>query len=410
MSLEIKVPVFPESVADGTLVTWHKQPGESARRDEVIADIETDKVVFEVAALEDCVIKDCLIAEGATVQSGQLIATAEISVVAAVVQDKAPANLETLMSTNKVVGHDVVAKTIHPAAKKMLFENSIDPVEIKGSGKNGGIIKKDVIDFLKNVPTGTQEVNKLEAETRPTTEGATPANHQRVEKRVPMSRLRARIAERLLESQHNAAILTTFNEINMQAVMDLRVQYKDQFEKKYGVRLGFMSFFVKACIEALMRFPDVNASIEDKDIIYHNYYDLGIAVGSPRGLVVPVLRDADKLGFSAIEKKISAYAEAAKNSTLTIEDLQGGTFTLTNGGVFGSLLSTPIINPPQSAILGMHKIEKRAMVENDQVVIRPMMYVALSYDHRLIDGRGAVQFLVIIKDLLEEPARLLLEV
>ncbi len=407
MSVELKVPVFPESVTDGTLVCWKKKAGDPVARDEVVAEIETDKVVFEVPAEEDGILDQLLVEEGATVVSGQVIARLEKAAARAqqVEADEAAEEQE-----KKVVGMQAAGSgPLSPSARKMVMENQLNPELISGSGKDGRVLKEDVERYLQKVRAESATSAPAEASPAgPETLGATA--QERIEKRVPMSRLRARIAERLLQSQHEAAILTTFNEINMQPVIELRARYKEKFEQVHGVRLGFMSFFIKACIEALKRFPDVNASIEDKDIIYHGYYDIGIAVGSPRGLVVPVIRDADRLSFAGIEKTISDFGQRAKSGSLTLDELKGGTFSITNGGVFGSLLSTPIINPPQSGILGMHKIEKRPVVEEDQVVVRPMMYVALSYDHRLIDGRGAVQFLVAVKELIEDPSRLLLEV
>ena len=352
-------------------------------------------------------IEAVLVDEGATVVSDQVIAR-----IASAAEGKATAEVEKQAAQSGAV---VAARAgspgpLSPSAKKMVMENKINPELIAGSGKDGRVLKEDVERYLQKVQAESETTTAVNPASQADTVVTRMPAQERIEKRVPMSRLRARIAERLLQSQRDAAILTTFNEINMQPVMDLRARYKQQFEQAHGVRLGFMSFFVKSCLEALKRFPDVNASIENKDIIYHGYYDIGIAVGSPRGLVVPVIRDADRLSFAAIEKTISDFGQRAKDGTLTLEELKGGTFSITNGGVFGSLLSTPIINPPQSGILGMHKIEKRPVVEQDQVVVRPMMYVALSYDHRLIDGRGAVQFLVTVKELIEDPSRLLLEV
>ncbi len=388
MMLDLKVPVFPESVADGTLVTWHKKVGEAVRRDEIIADIETDKVVFEVPATDNGVLTEILEQAGATVLSGQVIARLELN-------GKASA----ASTTNTVAANTPVLDAIvTPSAQKLIKEKQLSVNEIKGSGKAGRILKEDVLKAIDTrVPnSGSSLVDAALTGARP-------------EKRVPMTRLRARIAERLLEAQHNAAILTTFNEVNMHAVMDLRERYREAFEKSHGVRLGFMAFFIKAAVEALKRFPDVNASIDGSDVLYHGYFDIGVAVGSPRGLIVPILRDADQLSFADLEKRVADFGQRAKDGSLSLEDITGGTFSISNGGVFGSLLSTPILNPPQSAILGMHKIEKRPVVENDAVVIRPMMYLALSYDHRLVDGRGAVQFLVTIKELIEDPTRLLFD-
>lgn len=401
MTIEVKVPSFPESVADGTLVTWHKQVGDVVEAEDILADVETDKVVFEVPAPADGVIESILIEEGATVLSGEILATmgeAKAGTKPAA-KEAVPQAIET--ETTAVKSHDSDTH-IAPAARKMIEENKLDASQIQGTGKGGAILKEDVINYVE---LGTRKAS---------TATAVVANEtftgERPEKRVPMTRLRKRVAERLLESQSNAAILTTFNEVNMQPVMDLRAKYKDQFEKKHGTRLGFMSFFVKAVCEALKRFPEVNASIDGDDIVYHGYFDIGIAVGSPRGLVVPVLRNADQLSLAEIEAAIRDFGARAQEGKLSIDEMTGGTFSVTNGGVFGSLMSTPIINPPQSGILGMHKIQERPMAENGQVVIRPMMYLAHSYDHRIIDGRGAVLFLVAIKEMLEDPARMLLDV
>lgn len=439
MTIEIKVPVFPESVADGTLVSWKKKEGDSVQRDEVIAEIETDKVVFEVPAIEDGILSKITVNVNELVVSGQVIGAMEAG---AQVESSEPSVLETGVeqavsepeALQTASGDGIVQSNVKPvlgpAAEKAVVENKLDPAALKGTGKNGRILKEDVIAHVNKTSTNSDassiqpqvgQVKSSEPKTAAKNTSVvnkqasieTPVavrNNLREEKRVPMTRLRARIAERLLESQQTAAILTTFNEINMQAIIELRAKYREKFEKSHQVKLGFMSFFVKATVEALKRFPDVNASIDGNDIIYHGYQDLGIAVGSPRGLVVPVLRDTDQMDFADVERSIVDFGARAQTGSLTLEEMTGGTFSITNGGVFGSLLSTPIINPPQSAILGLHKIEKRAVVENDQVVVRPMMYVALSYDHRLIDGRGAVQFLVAIKEQIEDPARLLLGV
>jgi len=397
MSIEVKVPVFPESVTDGTLIAWHKQVGDPVQQDELLAEIETDKVVFEVRALKPGVIEDILASANDTVNSDQVIAHLADQDVVAVMPVEKPAKQQTVTSAGN---ETALAST--PSAEKMIIEHGLDPDKIKGTGKKGMILKEDVQQYINQTTKAKQEAPV--AATPSAVEG------ERSQTRVPMSRLRARIAERLVEAQQTAAILSTFNEINMQPVMDLRKKYKNQFEKQHGVRLGFMSFFVKAVVEALRRFPEVNASIEDKDIVYHGFIDIGIAVGTPRGLVVPVLRDAENLSMAEIEASIAGFGERAKQGSLTIEEMTGGTFSISNGGVFGSLLSTPILNPPQSAILGMHKIEPRPIVIDNEIVIRPMMYVALSYDHRIIDGREAVQFLVTIKDMIEDPARLLLGV
>lgn len=388
MSIEIKVPVLPESVADATVVTWHKRPGDSVRRDENLVDIETDKVVLEVTAPADGVLKEIIRSDGSTVVAQELIGILEAGAVASVASPAAS-------SPSHAPVPAVAAKTSLPAdpapgARRLAAEHDIDPRNLAGSGKGGRVTKEDVLSAVSQVVTTT---------------GSRP------EKRVPMTRLRARIAERLLSAQHDAAILTTFNEVNLQAVMDLRTRYKDAFEKAHnGVRLGFMSFFTRAVVEALKRFPAVNASIDGNDVVYHGYFDIGVAVSTDRGLVVPVLRDVDQMSFADIEKGIADYGRKARDNQISIEDMTGGTFTITNGGVFGSLLSTPILNPPQSAILGMHKIEERAVVEKGQIVVRPMMYLALSYDHRIIDGKESVRFLVTIKEFLEDPARLLLDI
>jgi len=412
MASEVTVPAFPESITDGTLVAWRKQAGEPVKQGEILADVETDKVVFEVPAREDGVLEEILVPAGTTVTAGQVIGRLGArGTQAASVPKPAPGKPSPAPSAPARPSATPPAReaAVMPSARRALAERGMSEPP-PGSGKGGRVLKEDVVRAasapapaktpeLRAVPTAAsmQELAPLPSDGRP-------------EKRVPMTRLRARVAERLVEAQRTAAILTTFNEINMQAVMDARSRYREEFEHAHGVRLGFMSFFVRACIEALKRFPEVNASIDGQDIVYHGYYDLGIAVSSPRGLVVPILRDADQLDMAAIEKRIKEYGEKAQAGTLALADITGGTFTITNGGVFGSLLSTPILNPPQSAILGMHKIEPRPVAENGSVVIRPMMYVALSYDHRLIDGREAVQFLVAVKELLEDPARLLLGV
>jgi 2-oxoglutarate dehydrogenase E2 component (dihydrolipoamide succinyltransferase) len=387
MTIEIKVPTLPESVADATIAAWRKKPGDAVKRDEPIADIETDKVVLEVIAESDGILKEILQKEGATVKALQVIGTLEAGTVT---QSSSPTTTTTLAAAASKASTPELA----PSARRAVAETQIDPTTVSGTGKDGRVTKQDVLQAAK------QPI----ANTAPVTAGV------RTEQRVPMTRLRARIAERLLAAQHNAAILTTFNEVNLKAVMTLRADYKDKFEKKYGVRLGFMSFFVKAATEALKQFPEVNASIDGNDIIYHDYFDIGIAVSTERGLVVPILRNTNEMSFAEIESGIANYGNKAKTNALTLEEMTGGTFTITNGGTFGSLLSTPIINPPQSAILGMHKIEERPIAENGQIVIRPMMYLALSYDHRIIDGKASVSFLVTIKDLLEDPSRMLLEV
>ncbi|MEW3435468.1 2-oxoglutarate dehydrogenase complex dihydrolipoyllysine-residue succinyltransferase [Pseudomonas aeruginosa] len=409
MAIEIKAPTFPESVADGTVATWHKKPGEAVKRDELIVDIETDKVVIEVLAEADGVLAEIIKNEGDTVLSNELLGklneggAAAPAAPAAAAPAAAPAAQAAAPAA--AGGDDAI---LSPAARKLAEEAGIDPNSIAGTGKGGRVTKEDVVaavEAKKNAPAAPAKP------AAPAAEAPIFAAGDRVEKRVPMTRLRAKVAERLVEAQSVMAMLTTFNEVNMKPIMDLRSKYKDLFEKKHnGVRLGFMSFFVKAATEALKRFPGVNASIDGNDIVYHGYQDIGVAVSSDRGLVVPVLRNAEFMSLAEIEGGIANFGKKAKEGKLTIEDMTGGTFTISNGGVFGSLLSTPIVNPPQTAILGMHKIQERPMAVNGQVVILPMMYLALSYDHRLIDGKEAVSFLVAIKDLLEDPARLLLDV
>lgn len=405
MAIEIKVADFPESVTDGTIVAWHKQPGDAVKRGENLVDIETDKVVFETPALDNGVLTEIACDEGEVVVSGQVIGNMEAGAAPAEVAKKETANTVTAAAVEQ--GDAILT----PSAKKLISENGLDSQQIPATGKGGRVLKEDVLRYLEEAtPTTAPAASSPPAERVSVSTPPSVPTGERAEKRVPMTRLRARIAERLVEAQQTAAILSTFNEINMQPVMELRSRYRDRFEKQHGVRLGFMSFFVKAVVEALKRFPEVNASIEGSDIVYHGFFDIGVAVGSPRGLVVPVLRDADTLSMADIESSIKALGEKAQTGSLSMEEITGGTFTVTNGGVFGSLLSTPILNPPQSAILGMHKIEQRAVVEEGEIVARPMMYVALSYDHRIIDGRGAVQFLVTIKEILEDPARLMLGV
>lgn len=390
---EVKVPVFAESVTEGTLVSWYKKVGEAVNRDETLVDIETDKVVLEVPVPQSGVLVEILVEDGATVESQQLIAKIDTAATAAVAAPEAAA--APAEAPAAAPASNAQAGVAMPAAAKLAAEKGVDIAAVQGSGRDGRVLKEDV--------QNAQAAPKAAAAAVAVPQGARP------EERVPMSRLRARVAERLLASQQENAILTTFNEVNMKPVMDLRNKYKEKFEKEHGVKLGFMSFFVKAAVAALKKFPVVNASVDGKDIVYHGYFDIGIAIGSPRGLVVPILRDADQMSIADIEKAIVDYAVKAKDGKIAIEDLTGGTFSITNGGTFGSMMSTPIINPPQSAILGMHATKERAVVENGQVVVRPMMYLALSYDHRIIDGREAVLTLVTIKDLLEDPARLLLD-
>ena len=406
MSIEVRVPQLPESVADATLIAWRKKPGDSVQRDENLVDLETDKVVLEVPAPAAGVIKEVKVQDGATVISGQVLAVLEEGAAAAAAPAakpaKAPERRAFLPETRNAApagGADKLA----PSVRRLVEEHHLDAAGIPGSGRDGRITKADVLTHL-TAKESTPPAARPAAGTQPTPAGA------RAERRVPMTRLRARIAERLVQVQATAAMLTTFNEVDLTAVNGLRARYKERFEKEHAVRLGFTSFFVKACIEALRRYPVVNASIDGNDILYHEYYDIGIAVSTDRGLIVPVLRDADTRSFADIEQSVGAFATRARDGAITLEELTGGTFTITNGGVFGSLLSTPILNQPQSAILGMHKIQERPVAIGDQVVVRPMMYLALTYDHRIIDGREAVQFLVAVKDALEDPARLLLQI
>jgi 2-oxoglutarate dehydrogenase E2 component (dihydrolipoamide succinyltransferase) len=424
---DIRVPAFPESVTNGVVANWHKKPGDQVRRDETLVDIETDKVMFEVPAPEDGLLVEVLEGEGATVTSGQVLARLEKAAEkpttpAERAPARAPAPGERERGGNgaerrKAEKAPRPSTIVSPAAQRLMAERGISAEAVQGSGKGGRILKEDITRLPPRPEAGAikpvVEKDAIEARSPERSKAPPPAElppEERPQQRVPMSRLRARIAERLVEAQHTAAILTTFNEVNMQPVIQLRQQYRERFEQEHGVKLGFMSFFVKASVEALKRFPIVNASIEGNDIVYHGFFDIGIAVASPRGLVVPILRNADRLSMAEIERAVAGYAEKAQAGTLTLEEITGGTFTITNGGVFGSLLSTPILNPPQSAILGMHKIQQRPVVEGGSVVARPMMYLALSYDHRIIDGRDAVLFLVAVKELLEDPARLLLEI
>jgi len=401
MSVEVKVPILPESVAEATVAVWHKQVGDSVSVDENLVDIETEKVVLEVPSTVDGVIKELKVEEGATVGEQDVIAIIEEGASAPAPQ-AAPAEPEAVAPAAAADSNDDSDK-LSPAVRKLIAENDLDASSIKGTGKNGRLLKEDVMAAIKSAGSSTTSA----ASSAPAT--ASVSVGERNERRVPMTRLRSTIARRLKEAQDTQAMLTTFNDVNLQAVIDLRKQYKEAFEKKHGTRLGFMSFFVKAAIEALKRYPAVNASIDGSDIVYHDYYDVGIAASSPRGLVVPVLRDVDQMSFAQVEQSIGEYGQKAKDGKLTMEDLVGGTFTVSNGGVFGSMLSTPIVNPPQSAILGMHRIEERPVAENGQVVIRPMMYLALTYDHRIIDGKESVLFLRTIKECLEDPARILLE-
>ncbi|HHX2513280.1 dihydrolipoamide succinyltransferase [Neisseria sp. HMSC075C10] len=392
MIIDVKVPMLSESVSEGTLLEWKKKVGEAVARDEILIDIETDKVVLEVPSPQAGVLVEIVAQDGETVVADQVLAridtaaTAAAEAPAAAPAEAAPAAAPAAAQNNAAM----------PAAAKLAAETGVDVNALQGSGRDGRVLKEDVQNAAAKPAAAAAPAVALPAGARP-------------EERVPMSRLRARVAERLLASQQENAILTTFNEVNMKPIMDLRAKYKDKFEKEHGVKLGFMSFFVKAAVAALKKYPVVNASVDGKDIVYHGYFDIGIAIGSPRGLVVPILRDADQMSIADIEQAIVDYAKKAKDGKIAIEDLTGGTFSITNGGTFGSMMSTPIINPPQSAILGMHATKERAVVENGQVVVRPMMYLALSYDHRIIDGREAVLTLVAIKDALEDPARLLLD-
>ena len=406
MSTEIKAPVFPESVAEGTVATWHKQPGEACSRDELIVDIETDKVVLEVVAPADGVIEEILKGEGDTCESGEVIGRFKEGAAgeAKPAESKAEAKDDApkAEAASEAASGDAI---LSPAARKLAEENSIDPSAVKGTGKDGRVTKEDVQNHVASNKSGAPAAAKPAAMPE-----LKVAQGERAEKRVPMTRLRASIAKRLVDAQQTAAMLTTFNEVNMAPIMELRKQYQESFVKRHGIKLGFMSFFTKAATEALKRFPAVNASIDGNDMVYHGYQDIGVAVSTDRGLVVPVVRDVDALGLADIEKKIVEYGTKAKDGKLGIDDMTGGTFTITNGGIFGSLISTPILNPPQTAILGMHKIQERPMAVNGKVEILPMMYLALSYDHRMIDGKEAVQFLVAIKEMLEDPARILLDV
>jgi 2-oxoglutarate dehydrogenase E2 component (dihydrolipoamide succinyltransferase) len=417
MSSEVRVPALPESVADATVATWHKRPGDPVRREENLVDLETDKVVLEVPSPIDGILGEIMANEGDVVESDAVLALIEASAAEATPPAReasppakaAPAKAASPSPAAKAVPAGAEPQ-VAPAARRLVKELNLDPHAIPGTGRDGRIQKADVIAYLDE---REQAAPAKDPELTPAAPAPSPSltgEAGRPEQRVPMTRLRARVAERLVQAQQNAAMLTTFNEVDLQAVLALRSRYKDQFEKTHGVRLGFMSFFVKAAVEALQRFPVINASVDGDDIIYHGYYDIGIAVSSPRGLVVPILRNCDQLSMADVEQGIVAFGEKAQNGNLSYEELTGGTFSITNGGVFGSLLSTPILNPPQSAILGMHKIQERPIADKGEVKIAPMMYLALTYDHRIIDGREAVQFLVSIKETLEDPARLLLRI
>ncbi len=406
MTIDIVTPTFPESIQEGTIAKWHKRPGEPVARDQVLVDVETDKVVLEVVAPADGSLAEILLPEQTIVHTGDLLARFVAAAGGAVA---------TVPAARGAVTASAAPVTASPAARKIAAEQGVDLNRVAGTGRDGRITKEDVVGHRPGVPevpaSAPQPVPERSAEPAAYAAETAPARGERIERRVPMTRMRARIAERLLEVTHTTAMLTTFNEVDMHRVTDVRAQYKDEFAKVHnGVRLGFMGFFVKASVEALKRFPQVNASIDGNDVVYHGYQDIGVAVATDRGLVVPVLRSAENLTIAEIESKIADFGMRARDNKLTMEEMTGGTFTITNGGVFGSMLSTPILNPPQAAILGMHAIRERAVVENGQVVVRPMMYLALSYDHRLIDGRDAVRFLVAIKEMIEYPAKILLQI
>ena len=423
MLIEVKVPVLAESVTEATLATWNKKQGDVVHRNENLVDMETDKVMLEIVAPKDGVLTEIKKMEGDNVSSNDVIAVIDTTIPEGVVvkkekptQDK-PAEIKTGLADTSL--RDSSHEELSPAVRKLIADNNLDLSQIKGSGKNGRVVKSDVLDYMEHIQlTSQEEAQPVAKETAPpvTSEQskivrapAVPAD-ERAEKRVPMSRLRQRVAERLKDAQNTAAILTTFNEVNMKPVMDLRAKYKEQFQERHNVKLGMMSFFTKAVVEALKQFPIINATIDGSDIIYHGYYDIGIAVGTPRGLVVPILRNVDSMSFADVELAIQDYGKRARDGKLTLDELTGGTFSISNGGVYGSMLSTPILNPPQSAILGMHNIVERPVVENGEIVVRPMMYVALSYDHRIIDGHDAVLFLVAVKQIIEDPTRMLLDI
>jgi 2-oxoglutarate dehydrogenase E2 component (dihydrolipoamide succinyltransferase) len=412
MTIEVHVPQLPESVADATIVSWHKQPGDRVARDENLVDLETDKVVLEVPSPVAGIMQEIMLGNGVTVTSGQLLAVIEADTAAstAALAKSAAKAVAAPQTKADALAAKTEAGKLSPAAKRVVEENKVDPSAVPGSGRDGRVSKSDVVNYLaakEAVPaTAAPAAASAAAATKPAP-GAL-ARGARADQRVPMTRLRSRIAERMVQSQATQALLTSFNEVDLKAINELRARYKEPFEKQHGVKLGFMSFFTKACVEALKKFPVVNASVEGNEIVYHEYFDIGVAVSTDRGLIVPVLRDADQQGFADIEKSIATFASRARAGTITIDELTGGTFTITNGGVFGSLLSTPIVNAPQSAILGMHKIQERPVVVDGQIVVRPMMYIALTYDHRIIDGREAVQFLVTVKQCLEDPARMVL--
>ncbi len=409
MTIEVKVPQLPESVTDATVVTWHKRAGDSVRRDENLVDLETDKVVLEVPAPSDGVLKELKIDDGTIVTGGQVLALLEPGEVTAVAPSTGTDNASTTAEPAEAdTSSGNAAARLGPAARRLVEERDLDPSAIPGTGRDGRVTKGDVLDFLeaRRAVSAESEPEEVAPITKPPAGGGGP----RAEQRVAMTRLRARIAERLVEAQHTAAMLTTFNEVDMTEVMGLRARYRDEFQERHGGKLGFMSFFVKASIEALRRYPVLNASLDETDIIYHEYFDIGVAVSTDRGLLVPIIRDAETRSYADIEKVIADFAARAQSGGIDMQELTGGTFTITNGGIFGSLMSTPILNPPQSGILGMHKIQQRPTVVDGEIEARPMMYVALTYDHRVVDGREAVQFLVALRELLEDPARLILQV
>ena len=411
MTIEVKVPQLPESVTDATVVTWHKRAGDSVRRDENLVDLETDKVVLEVPAPSDGVLKELKIDDGTIVTGGQVLALLEPGEVTAAALSTGTDSESTKTEPAEAdTSSENAAARLGPAARRLVEERDLDASAIPGTGRDGRVTKGDVLDFLETRRAVSAESESEPEEDAPITMPPAGGGSLRAEQRVAMTRLRVRIAERLVEAQHTAAMLTTFNEVDMTEVMGLRARYRDEFQKRHGVKLGFMSFFVKASIEALRRYPVLNASLDETDIIYHEYFDIGVAVSTDRGLIVPIIRDAETMSYADIEKVIADFAARAHSGGIDMQELTGGTFTITNGGIFGSLMSTPILNPPQSGILGMHKIQQRPTVVDGEIEARPMMYVALTYDHRVVDGREAVQFLVALRELLEDPARLILQV
>jgi 2-oxoglutarate dehydrogenase E2 component (dihydrolipoamide succinyltransferase) len=424
MLIEVKVPVLAESITEATLATWNKKPGDVVHRNENLVDMETDKVMLEIVAPKDGVLTEIKKMEGDNVSSNDVIAVIDTAIPEGIVVQKeqsvknVPADIRAGLGDTSL--RDSSHAELSPAVRKLIADNNLDLSQIKGSGKNGRIVKSDVLDHMEHIQMASQEESQPLASVSTPSPAAAPENKiarapvviddERTEKRVPMSRLRQRVAERLKDAQNTAAILTTFNEVNMKPVMDLRARYKERFQERHNVKLGMMSFFTKAVVEALKQFPIINATVDGNDIIYHGYYDIGIAVGTPRGLVVPILRNVDSMSFADVELAIQDYGQRAREGKLTLDELTGGTFSISNGGVYGSMLSTPILNPPQSAILGMHNIVERPVVENGEIVVRPMMYVALSYDHRIIDGHDAVLFLVAVKQIIEDPTRMLLDI